>query len=72
MVSWIVRRRTDHSQASIDAEISDSSIVAANKATEGVIITLGYEPSREKKWAATGRPTVTLTYEDGSPFDWER
>ncbi len=72
MAAWIVRRRTDHGQASVDADIPDSSVLAAYKATEGVVITLGYEPSSEKKWAAKGRPTVTLTYEDGSPFDWER
>ena len=72
MAAWIMRRRTNHSQAVIDAGFSDADAIAAYHATSDLVITTGYEPSREKKWIKTGKPWIKFKYRDGSDFDWTK
>jgi hypothetical protein len=73
MGSWIVLRNShpplDKHNIVSHSYITEAKVLAAYRATQGVVFSVSYVPSREKKWAAKGMPVFSKKNPDGSDFD---
>ena len=73
MGSWIDMRNPhpplDKRNVVLHHYITEAKVLAAYRATQGVVFSVSYVPSREKKWAKTGEPVSSSKNPDGSDFD---
>jgi hypothetical protein len=76
MAAWIDKRRhnppLDKHNVVLFHDITEAMVLAAYRATIDLVTHVTWVPSREKKWAAKGRPEFRWSYSDGSEFDWDR